>query len=116
MENNLKSKVEKLNGKSKTIKEGVDLQTMEFRTLKEFVGQRIRIDGFFFSNSKYGEQVSLVGGGYKINMPKWAVEKFKQLSEDEELMAAMFDGLLYIDNIIEKNTTNGTTTLFKFNI
>lgn len=110
---NFVAKVEKLNGKSRTIKEGLDLSTMEFRTLKEFVGETIRIDGFFFTNSKYGEQVSIVGGGYKINLPKWAVEKFKTISEDEELMEGMFKDHLYITDISEKTTNNGATTIFK---
>ena len=66
---------EKLNRKS-TVKEGIDLQSMEFKNIREFEGQTIHVDGFFFTRGTYGEQVVVVGNGYKINMPKKAVEDF----------------------------------------
>lgn len=105
---------ESLNNQSRTVKEGTDLASMEFRTLKEFVGQDIRVEGFFFTNSKYGEQVSIIGGGYKINMPKWCVEKFKTIQENDKLLDYMFNGHLGITGVKEKTTKNGTTVTFLF--
>ena len=105
---------EKLNNQSRTVKEGTDLMGMEFKALKDFIRQDIRVDGFFFNNSKYGEQVSIIGGGYKINMPKWCVEKFKLIAQDDTLLNAMFDGHLLISDILEKTTKNGTTITFLF--
>lgn len=106
---------EVLNSQSRTVKEGTDLASMEFRALKEFVGQDvIRVDGFFFTNSKYGKQVSIVASGYKINMPKWCVEKFESIQENENLIKMMFEGHLGLTGIKEKTTKNGTTITFLF--
>lgn len=82
-----------------TVKEGIDLGSMEFRKLKEFIGQTIHVDGFFFTQGKYGEQVVVVGNGYKINMPAKAVEDFKKMRADKPTLEAILSGHLIITSI-----------------
>lgn len=103
----------KLNkGTTSTIKEGIDLAGMEFRKLKDFVGDTVMVDGFYFSNkSKYGgEQVIVIGNGCQINMPSWAVDDFKAIQQDPEMLAAMFEDHLSLTNIKESTTKNGNST------
>ena len=79
-----------------TVREGIDLGSMEFRKLREFAGQSIHVDGFFFTRSKFGEQVVVVGNGYKINMPGRAVEEFKKMMGSKELLDAILSGHMMI--------------------
>lgn len=112
MEN--KNMFEELNTFAKTIRDGINLETMEFRPLKDFRGLSLRVDGFFFTDGKYGRQVVVVANGYKINMPKRAVEKFEAIVENKELLDAMLEGHLALVDIQEKPTNNGTTTIYTF--
>ena len=81
----------------RTVKEGIDTNEMEFRPLKDY----------------YGEQVVVVGETTLINMPKRAVEQFKQIASDEDAVKAVLDGHLIIDEIKMAETKNGTTTIYK---
>lgn len=98
----------------RTIREDVDLSSMEFRPLKDFVGSEVAVSGFFFTNGKFGKQVVVVGNGFKINMPAREVEKFEQIEQNEEMLNALLNGHLRLTNIIEKSTRNGTSTYFKY--
>lgn len=80
-----------------TVREGIDLGSMEFRKLREFAGQSIHVDGFFFTRSKFGEQVVVVGNGYKINMPAKAVEDFKKMMAQKDIFNAIMTGHLMIE-------------------
>lgn len=104
---------EKFNHKS-TIKEGIDLGSMEFKNIRDFVGQTIHVDGFFFTRGKYGEQVVVVGNGYKINMPGKAVEDFKAMQEDEATLNAILNGQLSITNISTRTTPRGSMVMYKY--
>ena len=95
----------------RTVREGVDLQAMNFTKLKEYIGQTVKVDGFFFTTGKYNEQVVVVGNGAKINMPSRFVEKFKLLEQSEEKLQAMMDGHLILINIQEVPGSNGTKTV-----
>lgn len=90
-----------------TVKEGIDLSTMEFKKLREFTGQEVYVDGFFFTHGKYGEQLVVVGNGYKINMPNKAVEDFKKMMEDKPTLDAIMNGHLKISSIVLQNTPRG---------
>ena len=105
---------EKFNDYAQTIREGIDLQNMEFTPLKSFIGQEVLVDGFFFTNGRYGKQVVVVGNGYKINMPNRAVKKFEEFSEDKDVVDAILNRKLALTNIREKETNNGTTVVFKY--
>ena len=100
-----------LNSK-KTIKEGIDLEKMEFIKLKELAGQTIKVDGFFFTDGRYGRQLVVVGNGYKINMPARAVSQFEDIKTDDEKVKAILEGHLIITDIEETKTKNGKTTLY----
>lgn len=100
-----------LNSK-KTIKEGTDLTKMEFVKLKEFEGQELRVEGYFFTSGDYGKQVVVIANGYKVNMPSRAVALFEKISNDEEMMQAVLDGKMCIKNIRPSKTKKGTTVLF----
>ena len=97
-----------------TVREGIDTDAMEFLPIKNFVGQEIRVDGFFFTQGRYGEQVVVVGTGYKINLPSRSTEIFQKIANDPEQLNAVLTGHLKLTNIKIKDTKNGTTTIFDF--
>lgn len=105
---------ENYNKYASTVKEGIDLQSMEFTPLKSFIGQSVLVDGFFFTNGKYGKQVVVVGNGYKINMPPREVSKFEQIANNPDELKAVLENRLILTDIHEKKTTNGTTVVFRY--
>lgn len=106
---------EKFNrGSNGIVKDGTDLTKMEFKKLKEFKGETLNVEGYFFTNGDYGKQVCIIANGYKINMPSRCVEIFEQINLDEESRNAIVNGLMLITNIDEKKTKRGTTTTFEF--
>ena len=103
-----------LNDSIQTVKEGIDLKALEFKPLKDFIGQTIKVDGFFFTKGKYGKQVVVVANNAKINMPARALEKFEMIANSPEALKAVLDGHLVLTDIQERDTNNGTTTIYKF--
>ncbi len=97
---------------SSTIRDGIELDKMEFLPLAELVEAQIHVDGFFFTTGKYGKQVVVVGNGVKINMPGWAVKQFEAIAADEEAVTRMLAGEMGIKDIAELETKNGKTTSF----
>lgn len=104
---------EKLNRRN-TVKDGIDTQAMEFKPLKDFCGTKIKVDGFFFTDGRFGTQVVVVGNGYLINMPKRAVEQFEKISADDRMLDAVLAGKLEIRNIKMLETKNGQTVAYDF--
>lgn len=104
----------KLNKRS-TVREGIDTQEMDFKPLKVFCGQKIKCDGFFFTDGKYGKQVVVVGNGCLINMPTRAVEQFEEIAENAEAVDAVLAGHLMIKDIKMIDTRNGNTTAYTLN-
>lgn len=98
---------EKLNKSVKTVKDGIDLQALDFVKLDRFVGQTINVDGFFFTNGKYGKQVVVVGNGFKVNMPQRAVEQFEEIQSDKKMLDATLEGHLKIVDIRRLEKTTG---------
>ena len=98
--------------KRSTVREGIDTQSMEFKPLKEFCGQRVKCDGFFFTDGKYGKQVVVVGSGYLINMPARAVEQFEEIAGNAEAVDAVLKGNLVLKDIKMIDTRNGKTTAY----
>ena len=96
---------------SNTVKEGIDTDSMDFAPLSDFIGKTIKVDGFFLTKSKYGEQVVVVGNGYKINMPKRATETFKSIRANKFMLKAVLDGNLEIINITPVKAKNGNDTV-----
>lgn len=106
---------EALNVKRMTVREGVDTDNMDFKPIREFVGQEIKVDGFFFTTGgHYGKQVVVVGNGYLINMPKRAVETFEQVANNEAMLKAVLDGHMKIVDIKPIQTKNGDSTGYTF--
>ena len=97
-----------------TVREGIDTDAMEFLPIKNFVGQDVLVDGFFFTEGRYGRQVVVVGNGYKINLPSRSTEVFQKIANDPEQLKAVLTGHLKLTNIKMKDTRNGTTTVFDF--
>lgn len=94
----------------KTVREDVDTDSMDFAPLKDFIGKTVKVDGFFFTNGQYGEQVVVVGNGFKINMPKRAVDVFKGIQQNEFMLKAVLDGHLELINIVPVKAKNGSET------
>nr|DAH52657.1 MAG TPA: hypothetical protein [Caudoviricetes sp.] len=97
-----------------TVKEGIDTDAMDFLPIKNFVGQEIRVDGFFFTEGRFGQQVVVVGNGYKINMPPRCVPIFQKIANDPEQLKAVLAGHLKLTAIKMKETKNKPTTIFDF--
>ena len=97
-----------------TVHEGIHTDKMEFLPIKYFVGQDVLVDGFFFTEGRYGRQVVVVGNGYKINLPARSTEVFQKIASDPEQLKAVLTGHLKLTNIKMKETKNGTTTIFDF--
>jgi len=103
---------EKLNSK-RTIREGIEnLEDMQFVKLKDFAGYTVPVDGYFFTNGKYGKSVVVVAKGYKINMPAKALDQFEQIDADPEMLDAMLQGKLVIKDISVRNVKNRTMTVY----
>lgn len=103
-----------LNSYQRTIRENVDLATMKFKALKEYIGETVYVDGFFFTDGKYGKQVVVVGNGAKINLPSRYVEKFEKILNSPQMLDAVLNGKLVLKDIEESNTRNGQTVTFRF--
>ena len=97
-----------------TVREGIDTDKMEFLPIKNFLGQDVLVDGFFFTEGRYGRQVVVVGNGYKINLPSRSIEVFQKIANDPKQLKAVLTGHLKLTNIKMKDTRNGTTTIFDF--
>ena len=100
-----------LNKGNSYVREGIDTKSQEFAPLKNFIGQTIRVDGFFFTNGKYGKQVVVVGEGFNINMPARALEQFETIAANPEMVDAVIAGKLII-NDIKEGTANNQKTVF----
>ena len=104
---------EKYNNHTKTIKDGIELDKMPFKPLKDFRNMTLNVDGFFFTQGKYGKQVVVVANGCKINMPARAVEVFEGIQANKDELDAVLNGKLSLGNIKEVSTKNGTTTSYE---
>lgn len=103
---------DKVNGGTKTIMDGVSTEGMEFVKLKEFIGQRVPIKGFFFTNGgKFGKSVVVVSESVLINMPNWAVSKFETVRDDEAMLQCVLSGRAALDDIAALPTKNGNDTV-----
>ena len=108
---------------TRTIKEGIKLEDLEFRKLKDFIGEDLAVDGFFFTNGDYGKQLVVVArtlgkvhaitqGAYKVNMPNRAIHQFEAIADDKGMVKAVLEGHLLITGIAEGKLGRGTTTLY----
>lgn len=106
-----------------TIKEGIDLEKLDFRKLKDFTGEDLAVDGFFFTHGDYGEQLVVVArtlgkvhaltqGAYKVNMPNRAISVFKEIQDNKEMLDAVLNGHLMITGIEERKLNRGVTTVY----
>lgn len=105
-----------LNASKRTVMEGVETEGMEYVKLRDFIGQKVKTKGFFFTKSgNYGKSVVVVGESVLINMPNWSVSKFETLAADEKMMEGVLSGHLGLDHIAEVPTKKGNTTIgFEF--
>lgn len=88
-----------LNKSNAIVREGVDTRANDFAKLDAFCGNELPVDGFFFTQSKYGKQVVVVSGKYNINMPARAVEQFEAIAADPVLKQGVIDGKLKLIGI-----------------
>lgn len=95
-----------------TVREGINTKELEFKPLSDFIGKTIKVDGFFFTVGKYGRQVVVVGNGYNINMPKRAVRTFDSIYNNDFMLQAVLKGKLELVDIEQKETKQGSTTLY----
>ena len=102
-----------LNKVVNTVREDVSTEEMEFKKLREFIGQEVKVDGFFFNDGgNFGRQLVVVGNGYKINMPKRAVEQFEKIATNTDMLKAVLEGHLKLTNIATKATKSGIAVIY----
>ena len=105
---------ENLNRSKKTMKESINLDTMTFVNIKDYIGKDLPVDGFFFTTSKFGEQVVICSGDKKVNIPSRYVDTFKQIRDDDDALNSLLEGHLALTNIHALDSKNGKTTAFDF--
>lgn len=112
---------ESMNSNKKTMKDGINLDKMgDFVSWKNYIGQDISVEGFFFTKGKYGEQVVIVGhsaqipDNKKINIPKRFTENFKQIRDNDEALEQVIAGKLVLANVREFDAENGKTGTFDY--
>lgn len=98
----------------KTIRDGIDLDKMNFKPLKDFVGKTLKIDGFFFTEGKYGKQAVVIADDTKINVPKRYVEDFEKIRDNQDALNSVLAGELSITDIQMIDSKNGKTVVFNF--
>lgn len=101
-------------GSKKTVRDGINTESMTFKPLKEFVGKTLRLDGFFFTKGKYGEQVVVIAEDTKINLPKRFTEDFKEFRDNDEALSDILAGKLQLVNIREIDANEGKTVTFDY--
>lgn len=104
-----------------TVKEGIITKELEYRALKEFVGSKIAVDGYFFNEKgRYGKQVVVVGHKvdsnieWLINMPARYVEQFEIINSNPAMIEAILNGKMTLEEIEMIDTKNGMTVSCKF--
>ena len=95
-----------------TVNAEINTQELDFTALEDYVGQKIRVYGFFFNESKYGKQVVVVTPDALINMPKRCVADFESLS-DEEIESVMNGGMV-LANLKPFDSKQGKTVVFDY--
>lgn len=96
-----------------TVAEGIETKDMDFKPLKDFVGQSVQIFGYFFSTGgKYGKQVVAVTKECLINLPKRYTEEFEALTVEE--IEAIKNGKLILKDIRTLDSKNGKTVVFDY--
>lgn len=103
---------EKLNTR-RTIMAGVETDGLPFKKLSEVKNSVLSVQGFFFTEGKFGRQVTVVTKDALINMPKRAVAQFEAIEADEEMLKAVLDGGLEIKVESETVTRTGTTVKYE---
>ena len=125
-------KFESMNkNRSNTMCPGVNSRELgEIRSLKDFIGCVVLVDGFFFSHSKKynNDQVVVAGtvmskdhngewqniGQYLMNTPGRTYEEFYSMSQDEDALASILRGELAITNIQMAETKSGMTVVYTY--
>ena len=98
----------------KTVREGINTQDLKFVPLKDFIGKEVKVDGFFFTKGRYGDQVVVVGEGANINIPKRFTDTFKAFRDNNEDLTAILNGGMKLVNIRELDAKEGKTVTFDF--
>lgn len=104
-----------------TVKEGINTKDLDYIALKELCGSVIEVDGYFFNDKgRYGRQVVVVGHKrgsnieWLINMPSRYVEQFESINADPNMIEAVLNGKLTLENIEMVDTKNGMTVACDF--
>jgi len=91
------------NGADRVCREGVDSRDFQFTHIKDYIGETIKVNGWFITESTLaGKKVSqpvVIGETSNINFPAWSTDRFKKLAADPEAVKAVLAGELCITNI-----------------
>lgn len=98
----------------KTVRDSINCEDWSFRKLSEYVGKEILVNGFFFTEGKYGKQVVVVAEDAKVNIPKRYTPDFEAIYNNDEALAEVLAGHLKLTDIENINSKNGASVAFKF--
>ena len=101
-------------GFKKTIRDGINTEDMKFKPLRDFIGKTLNVDGFFFTDGKWGKQAVIIADGSKINMPKRCVKEFEQIRDNDEALQQVMEGKLIITDIKPFDADDGKTVVFSY--
>lgn len=95
-----------------TVNELCNTENMEFKKLSDFIGKKVRLWGFFYTEGKFGKQVVGVTNNCLVNLPKRAVEDFESLTDEE--VEDVKNGKMVLTNIREFNSKSGQTVVYEY--
>lgn len=98
----------------KTVRDGINSESWEFVPLKNFIGKDVKVDGFFFTEGKYGKQVVVIGEGVKINIPKRYTKVFEGIRDNDDQRNGVLEGHMKLTNIRNMDAKEGKTVAFDF--
>ena len=98
----------------KTVRDGIDSSNWNFVKLEEYIGKEIVVDGFFFTEGKYGKQVVVLGDGKKINIPKRYTLDFETIYNNDEALEEVVNGRMKLTDIKAIDSKNGKSVAFEF--
>lgn len=95
-----------------TVNPAINTEGMDFTPLDDYIGKKVRIYGFFFTDTKFGKQVVAVTTKALVNMPKRCVADFESLNENE--VNAVMNGDMVLTNLKPFVSKQGKTVVFDY--
>lgn len=100
--------------KRTTVMPGLNTDGMQFTKLRDHIGEELPVKGFFFTEGRFGKQVTIITDNCLVDMPARAVTVFELMAEDQGALEDIFAGRLIITDIKEVSGGYGTYVGYRF--